>query len=270
MKRLTLIAAAVALLLLAGCTSRPDGRGRAVADPGTAAAPAGTVEPAPSVVPSPSGLPTATVTVSLSPTTTPTAAPTARAGRPPANCPGCAGRTVLDVRPGVSVALAVAPAPAGQIEQHAWLVSFRTGTGQELARHALQGDYFVTGSGSSRPYCDPAARCFVEAGRGAHSAIINPLAVGAGGALTVPAGGDDVAGDSSVTAVYDADGDGRYEMAVVESVGSPYATAPQRYDVFRWTGDRIQLAGCSAPSTRLPGVKQVTLTRCTVPEPAGD
>jgi hypothetical protein len=274
MKRLTLLAAAAAVLV-AGCSDRSDRvRGQAAAAPGGTVSSAGSVQPAPSTVDSPTGLPTATVTVSPRPPSAgpPSAAPTApprTSGLPP-NCPGCAGRTVADVRPGISVALASTPAPAGSITPHAWLVTFRTGTGQELARRALQGDYFITDAGSSRPYCDRVAHCFVEAGRGAHSAVVNALAVGTGGALSEPAGSERLGADSATTAVYDLDGDGRYEAAVTESVGGPYATAPQRYDVYRWVGDRVELAGCSPAMTTLPGVKHVTLARCTVPQPAGD
>jgi hypothetical protein len=216
----------------------------------------------PAPVASSSGVP-AKPTASPSPTST--AAALARVPvREVPDCAhvACAAVAVAEPRSGLTLALVRGPDTADQLRQTAYLLSV-DGTGRRLgALRLLRGDFFF----DSLPEltCDALAHCFVAASSGAHTGVMNVVAVDEVGRLTDLSQAGTLTVDTVDLAPKDLDEDGVAEvLGRINDFTPNYAGGSDYWMVWTWNGTRYAPTGCRKiqPGEDEPG-GPVTLSGC--------
>jgi hypothetical protein len=218
-------------------------------------------EPAPTATSRPAaGRPTATPT--------PTGTASALAQVPVQLVPACERAVCVpiavlaDVRPGVSVALVRGPDAANQLHQTAYLLSLGAAGNRLGVQRLLRGDFFF--DALPRLLCDQLVHCFVTASSGAHTGVMNVVAVDSAGDLSDISQGGALSVDTLDLRAADLDEDGGAEiLGRINDYVPNYAAGGEYWMVWTWMGTRYAPSGCRKvqPGEEAPG-GPVTLSGC--------
>jgi hypothetical protein len=202
------------------------------------------------------------------PTPTPTSTATALARVPVHLVPVCeravcqAVAVQQDVRPGVTVALVRGPDAADQLHQTAYLLSVGADGNRLGVQRLTRGDFFF--DYLPELICDQLVHCFVPADSGAHTGVMNVVAVDSAGRLTDISQGGALSVDTVDLIPKDLDEDGAAEiLGRINDYTPNYAGGGEYWMVWTWTGTRYAPSGCRKvqPGEQQPG-GPVTLSGC--------